>query len=67
MLQGWTNFEYTFDNLAAHIEGFLFGALGLKSFSIYVQDYGATVGYRIALKHPDAIEGIIVQKRQRLC
>ena len=54
-------FEYTFDNLAAHVEQLLFGVLGLKKFSIYVQDYGAPVGYRIASKHQDAIEGIIVQ------
>ena len=54
-------FEYTFDNLAAHVEELLFGVLGLKRFSIYVQDYGAPVGYRIASKHQDAIEGIIVQ------
>jgi pimeloyl-ACP methyl ester carboxylesterase len=54
-------FEYTFDNLAAHIEELLFGVLGLKSFSIYVQDYGAPVGFRIAAKHPDAIEGMVVQ------
>jgi len=54
-------FEYSFDNLAAHVEELLFGVLGLKKFSIYVQDYGAPVGYRIASKHQDAIEGIIVQ------
>ncbi len=54
-------FEYTFDNLAAQIEELLFGVLGLKKFSIYVQDYGAPVGYRIAYKHQDAIEGIIAQ------
>ena len=54
-------FEYTFDNLAAHVEDLLFGNLGLKQFSIYVQDYGAPVGYRIASKHPDAIQSIIVQ------
>jgi pimeloyl-ACP methyl ester carboxylesterase len=54
-------FDYTFDNLAAHVEELLFGALGLKKFSIYVQDYGAPVGYRIASKHQDAIEGIVVQ------
>jgi pimeloyl-ACP methyl ester carboxylesterase len=56
-----SKFEYTFDNLAAHIEELLFGALGLKQFSIYVQDYGAPVGYRIASRHPDAIQGIVVQ------
>jgi pimeloyl-ACP methyl ester carboxylesterase len=54
-------FDYTFDNLAAHMEELLFGVLGLKKFTIYVQDYGAPVGYRIASKHPDAIEGIVVQ------
>ena len=54
-------FQYTFDNLAAHVEELLFGNLGLKRFSIYVQDYGAPVGYRIASKHPDAIESIVVQ------
>ena len=56
-----SKFEYTFDNLAAYIEELLFGSLGLKKFSIYVQDYGAPVGYRIASKHPEAIEGIVVQ------
>jgi pimeloyl-ACP methyl ester carboxylesterase len=56
-----TEFEYTFDNLAVSVEELLFNALGLKRFSIYVQDYGAPVGYRIASKHPEAIEGIVVQ------
>src|SRR6201990_2143969 len=56
-----SKFDYTFDNLAAHVEELLLGVLKLKKFSIYVQDYGAPVGYRIASKHPDAIEGIIVQ------
>jgi pimeloyl-ACP methyl ester carboxylesterase len=54
-------FEYTFDNLSVYIEELLFGVLGLKKFSIYVQDYGAPVGYRIAFRHQDAIEGIVVQ------
>ena len=54
-------FEYTFDRLADYVEELLFGVLGLKKFSIYVQDYGAPVGYRIAFRHQDAIEGIIVQ------
>lgn len=56
-----SKFDYTFDNLAAYVEELLFGVLGLKKFSIYVQDYGAPVGYRIAAKHQDAIEGIVVQ------
>src|SRR5258705_4069930 len=54
-------FEYTFDNLAAHVDDLLFENLGLKQFSIYVQDYGAPVGYRIASKHPAAIQSIVVQ------
>jgi pimeloyl-ACP methyl ester carboxylesterase len=54
-------FEYTFDNLATYVDGLLFDVLGLKKFSIYVQDYGAPIGYRIGFKHQDAIEGIIVQ------
>jgi pimeloyl-ACP methyl ester carboxylesterase len=58
---GVKDFEYTFDNLAVYIEELLFGVLGLKKFSIYVQDYGAPVGYRIAYRHQDAIEGIVVQ------
>src|SRR5262249_47330498 len=48
-------FGYTFDSLAAHVEELLFKNLGLKQFSVYVQDYGAPIGYRIASKHPDAI------------
>lgn len=56
-----SKFEYSFDNLAKHVEELLFDVLGLKKFSIYVQDYGAPVGYRIASWHQDAIEGIVVQ------
>jgi pimeloyl-ACP methyl ester carboxylesterase len=55
------DFSYTFDNLAAHVEALLLGVLNLRKFSIYVQDYGAPVGYRIASKHPEAIEAIVVQ------
>ena len=54
-------FDYTFDNLAAHVEDLLFKNLGLKQFSIYVQDYGAPIGYRIASKNPKAIQSIVVQ------
>jgi pimeloyl-ACP methyl ester carboxylesterase len=58
---GVNDFDYTFDNLAHYVEEFLFGTLGLKKFNIYLQDYGAPIGYRIAFKHQDAIEGIVVQ------
>jgi pimeloyl-ACP methyl ester carboxylesterase len=56
-----TNFHYTFDSITAQIEELLFTTLNLKKFSIYVQDYGAPVGFRIASRHPEAIEGIVVQ------
>jgi pimeloyl-ACP methyl ester carboxylesterase len=56
-----TDFRYTFDSITAQIEELLFTTLGLKKFSIYVQDYGAPVGFRIASRHPEAIEGIVVQ------
>jgi pimeloyl-ACP methyl ester carboxylesterase len=56
-----TEFQYTFDNVTALIEELLFGDLKLQSFSLYVQDYGAPVGFRIATRHPEAIEGIVVQ------
>ena len=54
-------FTYTFHNLTSYVEKLLFGTLGLRKFSIYVQDYGAPVGFRIATRHPEAIEGIVVQ------
>jgi pimeloyl-ACP methyl ester carboxylesterase len=54
-------FRYTFDNLATQVEALLLGVLDLRKFSIYVQDYGAPVGYRIAARHPEAIEAIVVQ------
>src|ERR1700748_705628 len=49
------DFQYTFDTLASYIDELLFNVLGLKKFAIYVQDYGAPVGYRIAFTHQDAI------------
>jgi pimeloyl-ACP methyl ester carboxylesterase len=54
-------YKYTFDNLTGLVEKLLFDHLKLEKFSIYVQDYGAPVGFRIASTHPDAIEGIVVQ------
>jgi pimeloyl-ACP methyl ester carboxylesterase len=54
-------FEYTFEHIASVVETLLFTTLRLKKFSIYVQDYGAPVGFRIASAHPEAIDGIVVQ------
>jgi nuclear transport factor 2 (NTF2) superfamily protein/pimeloyl-ACP methyl ester carboxylesterase len=56
-----SEFNYTFDNITAFVEKLLFEVLGLTRFSIYVQDYGAPVGFRIASRRPEAIEGIVVQ------
>ena len=53
-------FAYTFDHLAEIMEQFL-AALSLDRFSLYVQDYGAPRGLRLAAKHPEWIEALIVQ------
>ncbi len=53
-------FEYTFDRLAEVIEAFTV-ELGLDSYSIYLMDYGAPVGYRLAAEHPERVQSLIVQ------
>ena len=53
-------FKYTFDNLADTIDKFI-EKIGLKRFAIYIFDYGAPVGLRIALKHPERISAIVSQ------
>src|SRR5215469_2116494 len=53
-------FKYTFDNLAESIDRFT-ELIGLKRFAVYIFDYGAPVGLRIALKHPERITAIISQ------
>ena len=54
------DFEYTFDNLANVVEKFT-EEVGLKKYSIYLMDYGAPVGFRLAVKHPERVETLIVQ------
>lgn len=54
------NFRYTFDNLAKVIDEFT-QTIGLDRFAIYVFDYGAPVGFRLALAHPDRVTAIISQ------
>lgn len=53
-------FAYTFENIAEVIGRFT-EALGLTPFAIYVFDYGAPVGFRLALAHPDRITAIVSQ------
>jgi pimeloyl-ACP methyl ester carboxylesterase len=53
-------YAYTFDNLAKTIDEFT-EKLGLTKYALYVQDYGAPVGYRLAVAHPERITAIVVQ------
>jgi pimeloyl-ACP methyl ester carboxylesterase len=55
-----SKFRYTFENLAGTIASFT-EAIVLNRFAIYVFDYGAPVGFRLALAHPDRITAIISQ------
>jgi pimeloyl-ACP methyl ester carboxylesterase len=54
------DFTYTFDNLAKTIDRFT-DIVGLQRFAIYIFDYGAPVGLRVAVKHPERITAIISQ------
>jgi pimeloyl-ACP methyl ester carboxylesterase len=53
-------FQYTFDHLAEIVNKFI-AQMGLERFSMYVMDYGAPIGYRLAVKNPEKIEALIVQ------
>jgi pimeloyl-ACP methyl ester carboxylesterase len=53
-------FQYTFDHLAEIVEKFT-ERVGIEKYSMYVMDYGAPIGYRLAVKHPERIEALIVQ------
>jgi pimeloyl-ACP methyl ester carboxylesterase len=53
-------FGYTFDHLAAVMDDLL-NALKVDRYSIYIQDYGSPVGFRLFVKHPEKIEAIIDQ------
>jgi pimeloyl-ACP methyl ester carboxylesterase len=57
---GRDSFAYRFENIAKIIGRFV-EMLGLKRFAIYVFDYGAPVGFRLALAHPDRITAIVSQ------
>jgi pimeloyl-ACP methyl ester carboxylesterase len=53
-------FEYTFDRISEVVEGLL-DRLGIERFGLFVQDYGSPVGFRIALRRPDAVEWLAIQ------
>jgi len=54
------DFDYTFDNLAKVIGGFV-DAIGLTKYALYIFDYGAPTGLRLALAHPERVTAIITQ------
>jgi pimeloyl-ACP methyl ester carboxylesterase len=54
------HFVYTFDHLADIVDHFL-DQQGITKYSIYIQDYGAPVGFRLATRHPERIQAIITQ------
>ena len=53
-------YEYTFDNLAKTMDKFL-QQRGLKKYSLFIQDYGAPIGFRIATAHPERVQTLLVQ------
>ena len=53
-------FEYTFDNMTNVVER-LIQHVGVKKYSLYLMDYGAPVGFRLATRHPERIESLIIQ------
>ena len=57
---GRSAFGYTFDHLADVVDGLL-EQLGIGEFAIYVMDFGAAVGFRLALRHPERLSAIIMQ------
>ena len=55
-----STFKYSFDRFGELVDGLL-DQLEVKSYLMYVMDYGAPVGWRLALKHPERVTGLIVQ------
>ncbi len=53
-------FDYNFDSLTHYVNGLL-EQLGIDRYAIYVQDYGAPVGWRLSLNHPERITAIVTQ------
>jgi pimeloyl-ACP methyl ester carboxylesterase len=53
-------FAYTFDHLAAIMDHFT-DAIGLARYTLYMQDYGGPVGFRMALVHPERVQALIIQ------
>jgi pimeloyl-ACP methyl ester carboxylesterase len=54
------SFQYTFDHVAGLMTGFT-EALHLQRYTLYMQDYGGPVGFRMTLAHPERVAGLIIQ------
>jgi len=54
------SFAYTFKNISAYVSRFT-EMTGLKSFTIYLHDYGCPIGLRLCIAHPERIKGLIIQ------
>jgi pimeloyl-ACP methyl ester carboxylesterase len=54
------DFAYTFDHLATIVDHFT-QAIGLSRYTLYMQDYGGPVGFRLAMAYPERFESIIIQ------
>ena len=59
-MPGVDDFDYTFDHLAHVMERFV-ERLGLERYSLYLMDYGAPIGFRMAVQNPGRVESLIVQ------
>ena len=53
-------FAYTFDHLAAVVDGFTV-ALNLRRYVLFMQDYGGPVGCRLAMAHPERVQALVIQ------
>ena len=53
-------FAYTFDHIASIMDDFV-QSMGLSHYTLYMQDYGGPVGFRMALQHPERVDAVIVQ------
>src|SRR6266853_464697 len=53
-------FDYTFDHIASVID-FFTQAMGLSHYTLYMQDYGGPVGFRVVLAHPERVQALIIQ------
>ena len=53
-------FDYTFDNVATVVDKLL-EKIGTETYSLYLMDYGAPVGFRLATRHPERVESLIIQ------